>query len=276
MTASGSRTYLSEGSVDGWAVAIHGLFYSYGRHQVLFDVDLVARCGRLTCLLGPNGAGKTTLVHCLVGMLAPNAGVIELPAGESRRDRFGFVYDDLPLPLSLTGAEVLALLKATHSTWDDALVSDLVDVLGLAPAMNRLLATYSHGMKRKVQLIASLGHRPSIWVLDEPFRGLDPVATAVLGVLIRQFKADDGAVILATHDLLAAERIADDVAIIASGRVVRAGTVAELVGPSASLQDVYLESTGLIADVETATEAIRSLDLAAYRQVDTRDGGGRQ
>lgn len=142
----------------------------YGSHQVLSNVNLVARYGRLTCLLGPNGAGKSTLVHCMVGMLKPTEGVIKVSGGNSR-DRTGFVYDDLPLPLSLTGAEILTLLRATHARWDG------------------------------LQLIAALGHRPAIWVLDEPFRGIDPVATAIVRSLIRQFLNDDGAVILAVDDI---------------------------------------------------------------------------
>ncbi len=248
--------------VDGWAIAVHELGHKYGAHQALSNINFVARYGRLSCLLGPNGAGKSTLVHCMVGMLNPTEGVVKVSGG-SARDRIGFVYDDLPLPLSLTGAEVLALLKATHARWDGGLIDQLTEVLGMGSAMGRLLGTYSHGMKRKLQLIAALGHRPAIWVLDEPFRGIDPVATAILRSLIKQFLNDGGAVIPATHDLLAAERVADDVVVIADGRIVRAGTVPELVLPGTSLQDVYLAATGLEVEVDKAVDEICALDLSA-------------
>ncbi|MYW05326.1 ABC transporter ATP-binding protein [Streptomyces sp. SID3343] len=250
----------------GVGVEIRGVSHWYGRHRALIDVDLDILAGRITCLLGPNGAGKSTLVHGIVDMVRPSEGSIRVgglaPAEAAAAALIGFVYDDLPLPHALTGREALRLLAATHARWDQPLVDELVDLLGLDAAIDRPIGAYSHGMKRKLQIVASLGQRPALWVLDEPLRGLDPVAATVLTALLHRFVETDGTVLVATHDLLAAEVIGDDIAIVCAGRLVRFGALDTLRAEQpGGLTELYLSAAGLTDEVAVARTRIGALGL---------------
>jgi ABC-2 type transport system ATP-binding protein len=260
-----SSTGAVEVTGDATVVARH-LVHRYAKHVAVDDVSFGVRPGRVTCLLGPNGAGKSTLIHCIVGLISPNEGSVHvgeaLCGSRAAAGQLGFVHDDLPLPLTLTGNEVLRLLSCAHELWDVGLEQDLVELLGLVPAMDKMVGQYSHGMKRKLQVIASLGHRPSVWVLDEPFRGLDPVATATLTQLIQGFAAQGGTVLIATHDLVASEQLCDDVIVVSAGRVAAAGSLAEVTrGHTRTLQETYLASTGLAQHVAQTRRAVAALDL---------------
>ena len=246
-------------------IRIDRVSHRYGSHAALTDVRARVAPGRITCLLGPNGAGKSTLVHCIVGLITPTEGTVtvdgEIAGSRNACEEIGFVYDDLPLPVNLTGREALALLQASHREWDVSLVDQLTDLLGLGEALDRLVAEYSHGMKRKLQVIGSLGHRPTVWVLDEPFRGLDPVATSVLSHLITEF-ARTGTVLIATHDLLRAQQLAADVLVVDGGRLVGAGPLEEVLDGEADLSRRYLVLTGLDIVVERTKGDIADLRLA--------------
>lgn len=247
-------------------IRIDRVSHHYGSHAALTDVRARVAPGRVTCLLGPNGAGKSTLVHCIVGLITPTGGEVTV-AGEragtrNACERIGFVYDDLPLPVNLTGREALDLLQSAHEQWDTDLVDRLSDLLGLGGALDRLVAEYSHGMKRKLQVIGSLGHRPTVWVLDEPFRGLDPVATSVLSHLVTEF-ARAGTVLIATHDLLRAQQMADDVLVVDDGRLVATGPLEQVLDGERDLAVRYLRLTGLDAVVQRTKADIAALHLAA-------------
>ncbi|OFE17220.1 hypothetical protein BA895_17375 [Humibacillus sp. DSM 29435] len=246
-------------------IRIDRVSHHYGSHAALTDVRACVAPGRITCLLGPNGAGKSTLVHAVVGLITPTQGTIvvggEVAGSRNACQSIGFVYDDLPLPVNLTGREALDLLQSSHRRWDDEMVDRLTRLLGLDVALDRLVAEYSHGMKRKLQVIGSLGHRPTVWVLDEPFRGLDPVATSVLSHLITEF-ARAGTVLIATHDLLRAQQMADDVLVVDGGRVVGAGSLHDVLNGESDLAVRYLALTGLDIMVERTRADIAALDLA--------------
>jgi ABC-2 type transport system ATP-binding protein len=255
------------GTSPGVSVQVRGVTHRYGRHLALDDVDVDVRKGRITCLVGPNGAGKSTFMHGVVGLHKPQVGAIIIgdhPAGSRRAAaEIGFVYDDLPLPDNLTGAEALGLLARTHSRWDAACIAELLDLFGLLPAAGRLIAEYSHGMKRKLQLVASLGHRPSVWVLDEPLSGLDPLAAHTATALIRHFRSAGGTVLIATHDLRSVADLADDVIILADGRVASARTLGDLVPPGHTLADVYLDLTGLRPSADRADVVLAGIDVSS-------------
>ena len=246
-------------------IRIDRVSHRYGSHAALTDVRACVAPGRITCLLGPNGAGKSTLVHGIVGLITPTEGTItvagELAGSRNACQSIGFVYDDLPLPVNLTGRESLDLLQSSHRQWDVELVERLTRLLGLDQSLDRLVAEYSHGMKRKLQVIGSLGHRPLVWVLDEPFRGLDPVATSVLSHLIAEF-ARTGTVLIATHDLLRAQQMADDVLVVDAGAVVGAGSLHDVLDGESDLAVRYLRLTGLDLVVECTRADIAALDLA--------------
>ena len=246
-------------------IRIDRVSHHYGSHAALTDVRARVAPGRITCLLGPNGAGKSTLVHCIVGLITPTDGTIsvdgEVAGSRNACEEIGFVYDDLPLPVNLTGREALDLLQSSHREWDVTLVDQLTELLGLGDALDRLVAEYSHGMKRKLQVIGSLGHRPTVWVLDEPFRGLDPVATSVLSHLIAEF-ARAGTVLIATHDLLRAQQLADDVLVVDGGRLVGSGPLDQVLDGEVDLAARYLVLTGLDVVVARTRDDIADLHLA--------------
>jgi ABC-2 type transport system ATP-binding protein len=228
----------------------------YGRHRVLDAVTFRARGGALTGLLGPNGAGKSTLLHIVTGLLAPTSGTVLVdgaPNGTvAARRSLGFCPDDLPQPELLTGREYLDLVQGIRGlrVGDDVLHL-LCTGMRLDGAIDRLIASYSHGMKRKLQLVAAVLHRPRVLVLDEPFRGLDPESSAIMKRLLRSYAAGGAAVIVSTHDLLVAEQLCDDVVVLRDGRVVLAGAVDELRGAGdRTLEERFLTATGL----DTASE----------------------
>lgn len=261
------------GTSTGVSVQVRGVTHRYGRYLALDAVDVDVRKGMVTCLVGPNGAGKSTLMHGVVGLHKPQVGAITIgghPAGSRpAAAEVGFVYDDLPLPGNLTGAEALGLLARTHSRWEGARIADLLDLFGLLPAAGRLIAEYSHGMKRKLQLVASLGHRPSVWVLDEPLSGLDPLAAYMTTALIRHFRSAGGTVLIATHDLRGVADLADDVIVLTDGRVASARALSDLVPPGQTLADVYLDLTGLRPSADRADVSLAGIDVSSFTSSST-------
>jgi ABC-2 type transport system ATP-binding protein len=254
-------------SLSDAALMVRGVTHRYGRHTALHDVALSALAGTVTCLVGPNGSGKSTLVHGLAGLHRPQSGVISIgghpPGSRAAAVRAGFSYDDVPLPATLTGAELLDLLASAHPHWDGDLIADLVELLGLTRDVPRLIAEYSCGMRRKLRLVASLGHRPGVWVLDEPFAGLDPVAVGAASALVQHFRKSGGTVLIATRDLAAVSEVADQVVVLADGRVRSAGPLADLVRSSGALAASYLDLTGLAARMDLAEAALPGVRLTA-------------
>lgn len=246
----------------------------YGRSTAIGDFSISVEPGEIHGLLGPNGSGKTTSLHVLVGILRADAGSVSIggePIGSKRsRALLGFAPDDLPLPASLTGKEYIDFHDAMRSRDDRRRAAALVQALGMSAALDKQIAHYSHGMKRKIQVITALSHQPELLVLDEPFRGLDPNAAAVLRSMIRAFADSGRAVLIATHDLLRAERDCDRVTIIDDGAIVAAGAPVDLVTETdgaETLEDVFLAVSGLSVD-----RAAR--DATIHRMFDSIHGVG--
>lgn len=233
----------------------HALTKRYRRATVLDDVSITIAAGTIHGLLGPNGSGKTTCLHLITGLLAPDDGTaivggVDVASPASRR-LFGFAPDDLPLPGALTGREYLALHDALRGRDDRARASELGELLRIDDALERPVGDYSHGMRRKLQLVAAVMHDPLLLVLDEPFRGLDPESAIALRALLVAFARSGRAVLVATHDLLRAERDCAEVTILDRGAVVAAGPPTALLASrpgAATLDDVFLEVTGRAAD----------------------------
>lgn len=224
----------------------------YGTVQAVRDISFELVPGEVFGLLGPNGSGKTTTLHILTGLLEASRGGVEVngvPIGHKEsRQWIGFAPDDLPLPLSLTGTEYLDLHHRLRKRDDRDVAARLADVLGLTTALERSIIGYSHGTKRKLQLIAAVMHSPELLVLDEPFRGLDPEAAAVLRDLLAMFAGAGGSVLIATHDMLRAERDCDRVMILHNGQQAALGSpsgLREAYGGLASLEAVFLQATKL-------------------------------
>ncbi|MFG2298890.1 ABC transporter ATP-binding protein [Streptomyces sp. NPDC048603] len=210
---------------------------SYDGHRVLDGIDLAVPRGSVLALLGPNGAGKTTAVRILATLTPADSGTARVAGHDIAADRAAVrrhisltgqfaAVDELQ-----TGAETLRMMgrlsglprRAAH-----ARAEELLHRFGLTEAAHRTAKTYSGGMRRRLDLAASLVTRPEVIFLDEPTTGLDPRSRRELWEVVRELRADGVTVLLTTQYLEEADRLADRIAVLDSGRVVAEGTAAEL------------------------------------------------
>ena len=196
-------------------------------------VSLRVPGGAILALLGPNGAGKTTTVRMLAGLIAPSEGAATVAGCDVRRDpaavreRVGLVTDAPGLYEQMTAPAYLDFFGGVYGLPPDERrrrCAELLDFFDLAAHRKERMAGFSKGMKQKVALARALLHRPPVLFLDEPTSGLDPLAARAVRDLIRDLKGSNRSIILCTHDLDEAERLADEVAIIQAGRIVLSDT----------------------------------------------------
>ncbi|MFJ5711218.1 ATP-binding cassette domain-containing protein [Streptomyces sp. NPDC093105] len=232
-----------------YAVLSEGLEKRYGEVHAVRGLDLAVPEGTVCGLLGPNGAGKTTAVRMLTTLLAPDAGsarvaghdLIRDPAGVRRRIAVTGQYASVDG--DLTGAENLRLF-ARLLRLPRARADELLEEFGLAAAGDRLARTYSGGMRRRLDLAASLLARPSVLFLDEPTTGLDPRSRGAVWDTVRGLAAQGTTVLLTTQYLEEADRLADDIVLVEEGRAAHRGTPAELKALVGSRAEVVLAGPG--------------------------------
>jgi daunorubicin resistance ABC transporter ATP-binding subunit len=225
-------------SLDGCpAIEVSGLVKSFGTVTALDGVDLTVQAGSLTALLGPNGAGKTTLVRIVSTLTRPDAGRVRVlgldvsARPQQVRARIGLTGQFAGLDEALTGRDNLLLIgrlaglrrrEARRRAAELARLFDVADVIG------RIVRTYSGGMRRRLDLAASLMTRPAVLVLDEPTTGLDPASRGQLWSALTNLRADGTTMLLTTQYLEEADRFADIVHVLSSGRIIASGTPAQL------------------------------------------------
>lgn len=236
------------------ALALTGLHKQFGRPAV-DGLDLTVRRGELYALLGPNGAGKTTTLRMVAGLLAPDAGRIEVfgidlahDAAAAKR-RMAYLPDDPMLYGKLKPVEYLefvAGLWGVDARAAEPRARELLAWLDLAQHAHELTEGFSRGMKQKLALAGALIHEPELLILDEPLTGLDAGAARQVKDLLLSHVAGGGTVILTTHILEVAERLAQRIGIIQHGRLIAQGTLDELreQAPGATLEDMFLQLTG--------------------------------
>jgi oleandomycin transport system ATP-binding protein len=219
------------------AIEVEGLVKTFGKVRALDGVDMVAAQGTVFSLLGPNGAGKTTAIRILSTLLAPDAGwarvggydVVRQP--KAVRRLIGLTGQYAAVDELLSGKENLymigRLLGMRASTARDR-ATELLDDFDLSEAANKLARTYSGGMRRRLDLAASLVGRPPFLYLDEPTTGLDPASRRDLWRMIRSLVSDGTTVLLTTQYLDEADQLADEIVVIDHGKVIAAGTSKEL------------------------------------------------
>jgi ABC-2 type transport system ATP-binding protein len=234
------------------AVQIRGLAKRFDQVTAVAGVDLDVPRGRFFGLLGPNGAGKTTTLSMVTGLLRPDAGGVRVDGidvwaqPQLARRRMGVLPEGLRLFERLTGSELLhftGLLRGMDPDEVDQRGAELLSVLGLDGAGNQLVVDYSTGMRKKIALAAALLHNPSVLFLDEPFEAVDPVSARTIRDVLSAFTGRGGTVVLSSHVMDLVERICDDVAVMAHGQVLVAGSV-ETVRAGRPLEEVFVELVG--------------------------------
>ena len=238
---------------------VRGLRKSYAALVAVDDVSFALRAGELVGLLGPNGAGKTTTVSMVAGLVTPTAGQVliggEPLAGDTdpKKRRIGLVPQDLALYDELTALQNLRFFGALYNLDTATLTGNIasaLDLVGLADRANHRVSTFSGGMKRRLNLAASLLHDPDILLLDEPTVGVDPQSRNAIFDNLETLKARGKALLYTTHYMEEVERLADRVVIVDHGRVVASDTLEGLqqhapVGAGrASLEAIFLALTG--------------------------------
>ncbi|GGZ97086.1 daunorubicin resistance protein DrrA family ABC transporter ATP-binding protein [Streptomyces spiroverticillatus] len=219
------------------AIEATGLTKSHGTQHVLKGVDLTVPDGSVFALLGPNGAGKTTAVRVLATLTAPDAGTARVAGHDLRTARsevraaISLTGQFAALDERQTGAENLRMMARLGGLRRPAArrrADGLLDQFGLSDAANRLVATYSGGMRRRLDLAAGLVGSPSLLFLDEPTTGLDPRSRRTLWDAVRALSATGTTILLTTQYLEEADQLADRIAVLDSGRVIAEGTPAAL------------------------------------------------
>ena len=204
----------------------------FGELLAVDGVDLAVTAGEVVGLIGANGSGKTTLIRMLLGLLAPTAGRVRLfgePPSRRTRARLGYVPQSLGLYEDLTVAENLAFSAAAYGSQDATLEGEL------AEARDVLVGELPLGLRRRAAFAIALGHHPDLLVLDEPTSGVDPLQRARLWETIRASAEQGAGVLVTTHHLGEAEQC-DRLVVLAAGRVVAAGTLAEVVGDATAVE----------------------------------------
>jgi len=218
------------------ALDIHGLVKRFDRPAV-DGLDLAVRAGEFYALLGPNGAGKTTTLRMIAGLMRPDAGAIRIVGIDALADpvaakrETAWISDEPMIYDKLTPEEYLefvAGLWGVDSALAAARARELLDWLGLMPHARERCETFSKGMRQKVALAGALVHEPRLIILDEPLTGLDAGSSRQVKDVLRERVRAGATVLMTTHILEVAERMADRIGVIARGRLVAEGTLEEL------------------------------------------------
>lgn len=236
-------------------VRLRGLGKLFGKVVAVDGVDLDLMPGTVTALLGPNGAGKTTTIRMLMGQLKPTTGTAQVDSLDCFTQRAqvmaltGYVPDEPVFHDYLTGRELIRFVGALHGLDAPAIgerAKEWVERLRLGDAIDDFAVNYSKGMRKKLALILALISRPRLLICDEPANGLDPHASRDLLAIIRELATTGVTVLFSTHLLDQAEKIADRAAIIARGRLIADGPIAELREKAAaggSLEEAFFALT---------------------------------
>ena len=236
------------------AIETSGLTRRFGNVRAVDGLDLRVEAGKFYGFLGPNGAGKSTTIKMLTGLLAPTSGAMRLlgrdlanpdHACEVKR-HLGVVPENLSLFDNLTAREYLTFIGRMYllprATVQER-CQELLAIMDLAHEEKKLTIEYSHGMKKKLALAAALLPNPDLLFLDEPFEGVDAVASRVLRDTLKQFVKRGATVFLTSHVLEIVEKLCTEVGIIAQGRLVYQATMTELQQTS-SLEERFLAAVG--------------------------------
>ncbi len=260
-------------TAGGYAIAAHGLTKSYGRQPALQGLDLAVPRGVVYGFLGPNGAGTTTTIRCLLGLIRPDGGTLELlgepfTAGDrTRLFRVGALVESPAFYPYLSGRENLVVLGATGAAPRRGRVDEVLTLVGLADRANDKASRYSLGMKQRLAIAAALLNDPELLILDEPANGLDPAGIVAMRDTLKWLASTGKTVFVSSHILPEIEQLADVNGIVDRGRRVRQGDLAAM-----------LQETGHVRVRVTPDDAPRAMQLLASfagdANIDAHGAGG--
>ena len=231
---------------------IEGLTKTYGNKKAVDNLTLHIQKGEIYGFIGHNGAGKTTTLKSCAGILRFDQGEITIDGHSVKDDpigckkRIAYIPDNPDLYEFLSGIQYLNFIADVYGvskTEREERIHQYAALFELTDDLAQPVNAYSHGMKQKLVLISALIHTPKLMIMDEPFVGLDPIASHALKSIMREICNDGGAIFFSTHVLEVAEKLCDKIAIIKEGRLIAAGPTNEVRG-SGSLENMFLELEG--------------------------------
>lgn len=217
--------------------------------KAITDINLHIQNGDIYGFIGANGAGKSTTIKAIVGIHHFNQGEIWIDGYSIKTDpvnckkRIAFIPDNPDLYEHLTGLQYISFIADIFEvplTERKQSIEKYSTIFEMTSKLNNSIASYSHGMKQRIALIAALVHKPALFILDEPFVGLDPTASFELKRLMQEHAENGGAVFFSTHVLEVAQKLCNKVAIIHKGSLVKNGLMEEVAG-SKSLEEIFME-----------------------------------
>ena len=242
------------------AIEIRDLRKVYGGKAAVDGLTLAVPQGCFFGFLGPNGAGKTTTIKMLMGLAAPTSGSIQLlglPMPERSleiKQQIGLVPDESMLFDHLTGGEFIEFVGRIYGL-DRALAraraDELLDLFELGSTPKKLIAEYSKGMRKRVAMAAALIHRPKLYLMDEPFEGVDAVGARLMKDILLDQVRHGATIFLTSHVLEVVERLCERVGIIHEGKLVAEGLMADMRGTAETLEDAFVKALGMENAAET-------------------------
>ncbi len=250
--------------MDSPAIVTHNLTRRFGDFTAVQDVNISVGAGQFYGFLGPNGAGKSTTIKMLTGLTAPTAGAMQILGldlathlAEVKR-QIGVVPEGMALLGRLTGSEYLNFAGRMYGLGRDTAAqraAELLDFMELAKQPKTLITDYSHGMQKKLAMAAAVIHGPKVLFLDEPFEGVDAVASGTIKAMLQRMIAHGATIFLTSHVLEIVERLCTHVGIINNGRLVAQGPLDELrsgvpvgsavaSGEKMTLEQFFLQTVG--------------------------------
>ena len=224
----------------------------YGDKKAVDDLSLHIKPGEIYGFIGHNGAGKTTTLKSIVGILRFDSGEIYIDGRSIKespiecKKNFAYIPDNPDLYDFMTGIKYLNFIADIFGVEESARqerIRKYAEMFEITDDLAQPIASFSHGMKQKLAIIAAWIHNPKLIIMDEPFVGLDPKAAHLLKGMMREVCDNGGAIFFSTHVLEVAEKLCDKVAIIKGGKLIRSGTMEEVKGDD-SLEEVFLELEG--------------------------------
>lgn len=248
-------------------IQLNSITKKFGKKVAVEDLSLTMPSGTITGFIGPNGAGKTTTIRMLCGIIAPDSGNVSINGFDIEKEplkakaEFGYISDNPDLFISLKGMEYIQFICNIYQVPKEVRaerLNELLETFEMGDAINNRIETYSHGMRQKIHIIATLMHDPNIWIMDEPMTGLDPQSSYLLKKRMREHATAGNTVLFSTHVLEVAEKLCDQIAIINHGKICYTGTLENLKDeyPGKTLEEIFLTVTGSVAVKDETNEQV--------------------